>query len=209
MGGAAGQPALFGAGPVGPPPGAPVQGAPGATAQAPIGPGQAPPGASPLASATGGPPAFGGGRGRLGGPFGDARSISAVLSYVSRHGGGTIAVSSQSSAAAAIIEKHANVAGIGGFSGRESEVSASWLAQEARAGRIRWVLVESTAGRQGVRGDTRVGAKPAMSAVASACTRVTLTSAAASSSVPAPSSGTLYDCRGRAAALAGAGRSTS
>ncbi len=56
------------------------------------------------------------------------------------HGGGTLAVESQSSAATAIIEKDANVAGIGGFSGRESTVSISWLADEVAAGKIRWVL---------------------------------------------------------------------
>ncbi len=42
------------------------------------------------------------------------------MAYVKEHGGGTIAVSSQSSAAQAIVEKGANVAGIGGFSGRRA-----------------------------------------------------------------------------------------
>jgi hypothetical protein len=194
IGGAPGQP-LFGAGPGGPP-------QPGAAAQAP-------PGGLPFPLRGGGPPAFGGGRGALGGPFGDARSIASVLTYVKRHGGGTIAVSSQSSAAAAIIEKNANVAGIGGFSGRESEVSASWLAREVRSGRIRWVLAEAAAGRPGVPGDTRVGAKPAMSAVASACRPVALATAGGSSTGLAGRSSKLYDCRGRAVELAGAGRSTS
>ena len=65
-----------------------------------------------------------------------------MLSYVKQHGGGTIAVASQSSAAQAIIDEDANVAGIGGFSGRESDVSVAWLAQEVRAGHIRWVVAE-------------------------------------------------------------------
>ena len=93
------------------------------------------------------------------------------------HGGGTIAVSSQSSAASAILEGSTNVAGIGGFSGRESDVSARWLAQEVRAGKIRWVLGEqSAAGGFGGRlpGDTRTGSKAAMAAVEAACTKVTL-----------------------------------
>ena len=65
-------------------------------------------------------PRFGfGGRGGAG-VFGGDGSLTQVLAYVKRHGGGTIAVSSQSSAAAAIISQHASVAGIGGFSGRES-----------------------------------------------------------------------------------------
>ncbi|HEV7585502.1 MAG TPA: glycosyltransferase family 39 protein [Solirubrobacteraceae bacterium] len=202
-GGAPGQP-LFGAGPGGPTPGTPGRAAQPGQPQG----GQ---GAPPSGVVGLGPPAFGGGfGGRLGGRFGDARSISRVLAYVRSHGGGTIAVSSQSSAAAAIIEKQANVAGIGGFSGRESEVSVSWLAQEVRAGRIRWVLVESTSGRRGLPGDTRAGARPAMGAVANACSSVTVPGAGSSStSASAQSSGTLYDCRGRAAALVGAGRSSS
>jgi 4-amino-4-deoxy-L-arabinose transferase-like glycosyltransferase len=184
-------PQLFGAGPGGPSPGGAV--------------GQAPPGAPPFFSRGAGL-AFGGGRGRLGGQFGDDRSIATVLSYVNGHGGGTIAVSSQSSAAAAIIDKNANVAGIGGFSGRESDVSVAWLAQEVHSGRIRWVLAEGSAGRQSVPGDKRVGAKPAMRAVASACRSVPLI-AARSSSSPGSGSSTLYDCEGRAAALAAAARS--
>jgi len=89
------------------------------------------------------------------------------------------------------------VAGIGGFSGRESEVSAAWLAQEVAAGKIRWVVAgRSGAGFGGLPGDTRTGSKTAMAAVAEACKKVTL---------PSSASATLYDCQGRAAAIAGAG----
>jgi hypothetical protein len=193
IGGGPGQPTPFGAAPGGPPPGAAGQPPPGA--------GAFPPRGGPLAS--------GGSPGALGGRFGDGRSIASVLTYVRRHGGGTIAVSSQSSAAAAIIEKNANVAGIGGFSGRESDVSTSWLAQEVRSGRIRWVLVEATAGRPGLAGDTRVGAKPAMRAVASACQPASRATASGSSTGLASASSKLYDCQGRAVKLAGAGRSSS
>jgi 4-amino-4-deoxy-L-arabinose transferase-like glycosyltransferase len=190
LGGPAGHPQPFGGGPGGPPPGGAV--------------GQAPPGAPPFFSRGGGL-ALGGGRARLGGQFGDDRSIAAVLSYVTGHGGGTIAVSSQSSAAAAIIEENAKAAGIGGFSGHESDVSVSWLGQEVRSGRIRWVLAEGSAGRPGIPGDTRVGAKPALGAVASACRPVSL-AAARSATRSGSASSTLYDCEGRAAALALAGR---
>ena len=69
----------------------------------------------------------------MGAPFGNDGTTTQVLAYVKAHGGGTIAVSSQSSAAAAIIASDAKVAGIGGFSGRESDVSVAWLAQEVRA----------------------------------------------------------------------------
>ncbi len=101
--------------------------------------GFAPPGAGSGSGPRGGP----GGAG-AGGGFGQSLS-SQVLSYVKAHGGGTIAVSSQSSAAGSIISDGADVAGIGGFSGRESSVSVSWLAQEVREGRIRWVLDEESA----------------------------------------------------------------
>ena len=53
---------------------------------------------------------------------------------------------SQSSAAEAIIAGETNVAGIGGFSGVESSVSASWLAMEVRDGRLRWILADTGGG---------------------------------------------------------------
>ncbi len=159
--------------------------------------------------------------GAIGAPIGGGVS-SGVEAYVKRHGGGTIAVSSQSNAASAILDGDTNVAGIGGFSGRESDVSLSWLAQEVRWGKIRWVLDEAGAGAAGggLPGDTRVGAKTAMAAVARECVAATLSSSAGttgtssttgSSSALGRSSAsgsgtTLYDCKGRAAELASAGR---
>ncbi len=181
-----------------------------------------------------------GGGGGGGGGFGaSGASLKAELTYIASHGGGTLAVSSQSTAAAAIIAGDANVAGIGGFSGRESDPSVTWVAQEVRAGKIRWVLDEEStargtsagglgeslfgpgaqgagaggfgaaAGRFGEGGpagpsagllsggrgrETRVGSRPAMQAVARACARVTLSGDS--------TRGTLYDCSGRASALA-------
>ena len=96
------------------------------------------------------------------------------------HGGGTIAVSSQSTAASAILAGDLNVAGIGGFSGRESDVSVSWLADEVSSGKIHWVVAEASGGGAGLRGDTRAGSKAAMAAVAKACEAVTLQTAASS-----------------------------
>jgi 4-amino-4-deoxy-L-arabinose transferase-like glycosyltransferase len=151
----------------------------------------------------GGLPGGGGGAPGGGGAFGvGASSLKSVLSYITAHGGGTLAVSSQSTAASAILEDgDANVAGIGGFSGRESDVTASWLAGEVSKGKIRWVLDEEAgtttiaattrAGARGGRGlgalggfggpgglpgDDRTGSKTAMAAVAKACERVTLPS---------------------------------
>jgi hypothetical protein len=161
-----------------------------------------------------------GGRGAIGAPFGNDQTTTQALAYVKHHGGGTIAVSSQSSAASAIISSDSNVAGIGGFSGRESDVSVSWLAQKVRSGSIRWVLSEGSGARSGVGpglpGDTRAGSKAAMSAVAKACQAVTLPTSTSSTSASAAAAGrtataggtsasTLYDCQGRAAELAAAG----
>ncbi len=115
------------------------------TGSAGPGPGGPPPGAGGGfggGSPGGGPP---GGGGSGGNPFGgNASSQKEALSYIDAHGGGTLAISSQSGAAASIIARGANVVGIGGFSGRESEVSRSWLAAEVRGGKIRWVLAEES-----------------------------------------------------------------
>ena len=138
---------------------------------------------------------FGGGGPGGGGGLGGGEDLSAeVLNYVKQHGGGTIAVASQSSAASAIIGKDADVAGIGGFSGRESTVSISWLAEEVAAGKIRWVLAGQSGAGAGVGagrlpGDTRKGSSVAIAAAAKVCRKVTV------------STSTLYDCQGRASQL--------
>jgi len=215
---------------IGPPSGGPEQvaGAPGAPGGRPA-TGPAPgalaglaPGLPGTAGNLGPGARAGLGPGMGGGPFGDDRSLTQVLPYVKTHGGGTIAVSSQSSAAAAIIARHANVAGIGGFSGRESDVSVSWLAQEVRSGKIRWVLAEqggARSGGPGLPGDTRAGSRAAMAAVTRACLRVALPKTTVRPGASARTAGTsagggrgatattsaLYDCRGRASQLLGAG----
>ncbi|HEY4450525.1 MAG TPA: glycosyltransferase family 39 protein [Solirubrobacteraceae bacterium] len=209
---------LFGAGSAGAP-----TGAAGAAAGGP------PPGFAGAGPSQGGAPggavggAFagpGGPGGAGGGGFGgNDASLTSALSYVAAHGGGTIAVASQSSAATAIISENADVAGIGGFSGRESSVSAAWLAQEVSTGRIRWVVGEQSGLGSGLGGrlpgDTRTGSQTALNAVAQACRKVALPSASAvagasartgaGTSVSATSGGALYDCRGHAAQLASAG----
>jgi len=152
-------------------------------------------GGAPRAAAAGGGPGFGGGAGGpgFGGGFaggpgfgGDTSSLSAAVAYARQHGGGTIAVSSQSGAASAILSTDANVAGIGGFSGRESEVTAGWLADAVGAGKVRWVIADSNGG--GLPQDGRTGARRAMAAVSETCTPVSGISG-------------LYDCAGKAAAL--------
>ena len=165
-------------------------------------------GAGVLPAAPGAPPAGGfGGGGFAGSGFaggggagfgGDSASLTAAIKYADAHGGGTIGVSSQSTAAAAILSSDANVAGLGGFSGRESSVSVAWIAREVRAGRLRWILNESGQGFQSS-GDTRTGSQAAMDITAKACRAVTISTTGATRV-------TMYDCQGRAAAVAAAAR---
>ncbi len=121
-----------------------------------------------------------------------SQALGRAVRYADAHGGGTVAVSSQSEAATLILDG-ARVAGIGGFSGRESETTATWLAQEVRSGRIRWVLVDGGFGGPPGATDTRRGASAALSAAAADCRAVSSVSG-------------LYDCAGRAAELAGVAR---
>ncbi len=131
----------------------------------------------------GGGTGFGGGPG--GGAFGGVSDLPAAESYARSHGGGTIAVASQQEAANAIIANEADVAGIGGFSGQESEPSVTWLAGEVARGQIRWVL---SSGIPSTGVGVRAGAGPALDAVTAACN-------------PVSSVSDLYDCGGDAAKL--------
>jgi hypothetical protein len=93
---------------------------------------------------------------------GDTSTLSAAIEYAREHGGGTIAVSSQSGAAGSLITSGTDIAAIGGFSGRESQVSLDWLADAVQDGRIRYVLTE---GADGLGNDPRVGSSEVMAAV--------------------------------------------
>ena len=147
-------------------------------------------GGPPAAGATGGgttgtqagPPAMAGGGGMFGG---NTQELTAALAYAKAHGGGTVAVSSQSGAAGSLIASGANVAAIGGFSGQESQVTPAWLADRVDAGEIRWVLTSSGGG---MGQDSRVGSKDVMTAVQSTCKAVSGVSG-------------LYDCQGSTSAL--------
>ena len=135
---------------------------------APPGAGGAPPvgGTAPNGAAgTNGAAPNAGGPGGGGGGLGDSQSITAALTYIKAHGGGTLAVSSQNGGASStIIESGADVVAIGGFSGRESQVTADWLADRVEAGEIRWVLTSGGGGGPG--GDSRVGSSDVMAKVA-------------------------------------------
>jgi 4-amino-4-deoxy-L-arabinose transferase-like glycosyltransferase len=165
-------------------------------------------------STTGGPPSMAGGMsGGPGGMFG-GEDLSQILEYTEASGGGTIAVDSRSGASAAIIEGGAEVAGIGGFSGKESSVSASWLEQRIDSGAITWIYTSglgstaggpagsSTAGppsgSRGPGGDSRTGSESAIDSVVKQCAAIS-SSAYGSSSESTSStseSGTLYKCGG-------------
>ena len=141
-----------------------------------FGGGFAPPGQGGFAGpGAGGPGSFGG----------DTSSLSAAVEYAEANGGGTIAVASQSGAAGSLITSRADVAALGGFSGRESQVSIAWLADAVEDGRIRWVLT-SAAGGMG--NDGRVGASEVMAAVEQVGTPVSAVDG-------------LYDLQGTADAL--------
>ena len=135
----------------------------------------------------GGPPGGGGGGGGGGTPFGgDTSSLADAVAYAEANGGGTIAVSSQSGAAGQLITDGADVAAIGGFSGRESEVSLEWLAQAVSDGRIRYVLTD---GANGLPSDGRTGSSQVMAAVEAVGTPTSVDG--------------LYDLQGLADALLG------
>ncbi|HTN25887.1 MAG TPA: hypothetical protein VL120_18000, partial [Solirubrobacteraceae bacterium] len=137
-----------------------------------------PPGATPGAGA-GGFPRGGGGPGGAG-----SGTQAAAVRYAKAHGGGTVVTSSQNGTSAQVVAG-ADIAAIGGFSGRESQVTATWLADAIDAGHVRWVLTDGGGG--GAPNDTRVGSSSVMALVAKAC-------------APTTQSG-LYDCAGKAAAL--------
>ena len=70
------------------------------------------------------------------------REIREALRYVRAHGGGTLAVSRQSGVTSQIIiHRGANLAGIGGFSGRESHMTVAAFAGAVARGQVRWVLI--------------------------------------------------------------------
>jgi hypothetical protein len=141
-----------------------------------------PAGGPPTAGFAGGPASPGGGM------FGSDASLTETTAYAAGHGGGAIAVSSQSSAAAAILHSGADVIGLGGFSGRESEVTVAWFAERVEQGTIRWVL---SGGDSGGMRDGRTGSGSVMNAVEQTCS-------------PVAGVDGLYDCSSATAALAAA-----
>jgi 4-amino-4-deoxy-L-arabinose transferase-like glycosyltransferase len=115
---------------------------------------------------------------------GKGREIREALRYVRAHGGGTLAVSRQSGVTSQIIiHSGANLAGIGGFSGRESHMTVAWFAGAVARGQVRWVLISGPRAT----GHGRPGSATVMAAVELVGTRTSMTR--------------LYRVRGRAGAL--------
>lgn len=143
--------------------------------------------APPGFSTNGGGGAAGGGGG--GGMFGGNSNLTEALAYAKANGGGTIGVSSQQGASDAIIQSGSDVAALGGFSGRESEVTASWLAEAVKDGRIRYVLTDGDSGGMG--NDGRTGSSALMAIVQQVGKETSVSG--------------LYDLQGTAAAITAAG----
>jgi 4-amino-4-deoxy-L-arabinose transferase-like glycosyltransferase len=115
------------------------------------------------ATGQGGAGTQGGGIGAGGGGMfgGDSTTLTEAIAYAKANGGGAIAVASQSGAAGSLIASGADVVAIGGFSGRESQVTTAWLADAVESGKIRYVL--TTGG--GLPNDGRTGADDVLAAV--------------------------------------------
>jgi 4-amino-4-deoxy-L-arabinose transferase-like glycosyltransferase len=145
---------------------------------------------------TGGPGlgGFGGGGGpRGGGRFGGATSSSSVdqaLAYAKQHAPGsrwTLIVSSEQEAAPYVVAGE-RVAAMGGFTGRETVLTSSYLAQLVRSGSARYFLAGSSGFGRGPGG----GSNAAVQTITSTCKPVTAV-------------GGLYDCAGQANAIAASG----
>jgi hypothetical protein len=150
-------------------------------------------GGPPSPGGVGTAPSMGGG---AGGMFG-GEDLSSVLEYTEAHGGGTIAVDSQSGASTSIIEDGAEVAGIGGFSGKESSVSAEWLEERIESGTIAWIYTSGQGGSGGgfggaggPGGDTRTGSESAIDTVVKSCTAIDASAYDSSSESAGAESGT-------------------
>jgi 4-amino-4-deoxy-L-arabinose transferase-like glycosyltransferase len=115
------------------------------------------------ATGQGGAGTQGGGIGAGGGGMfgGDSTTLTEAIAYAKANGGGAIAVASQSGAAGSLIASGADVVAIGGFSGRESQVTTAWLADAVESGKIRYVLTTG----DGLPNDGRTGADDVLAAV--------------------------------------------
>ncbi|MGZ4280770.1 MAG: ArnT family glycosyltransferase [Gaiellaceae bacterium] len=130
--------------------------------------------------------------GGFGGGFGSTTSVNvdAALTYVKQHGATrrfALIVSSEQEAAPYVIRGE-SVAAMGGFTGRETVLTPSYLSSLIRSGEARYFLLGGGGGPGGGSNNA------AVSTITSTCTAVT------------SFSGSLYDCAGKADAIANAAR---
>jgi 4-amino-4-deoxy-L-arabinose transferase-like glycosyltransferase len=148
----------------------------------------------------GGPPrgGFGGG----GGGFGGVDGTTQALTYVAAHGAAArfpLIVAGQQGIASQVAAG-SKIAAMGGFTGRETVMSAEAIAALVSRGEARYFLLgDGTAFNGGTTGAS--GAPGAIAAVCTAVPSSTWDAGASSGGFGGGSSGTLYDCAGQAAAL--------
>jgi 4-amino-4-deoxy-L-arabinose transferase-like glycosyltransferase len=137
----------------------------------------------------GAPGGFGGGTG--------SADFTAALTYVEAHGAsarlGLIVQSEQE--AASLVVRGEPVAAMGGFTGRETVLTSSYLASLIRSGEARYFLLG------GARGGPGGTSNAAVDTISSTCTKV---SASAWSTSASTGGSTLYDCQGKAADISNA-----
>jgi len=158
---------------------------------------------APPANGGGGfaPPTNGGG-GFGGGGLGRGTSsgdVTAALRYVENHGAASrfgLIVTSEQEAAQYVIDGEP-VAAMGGFTGRETVLTPSYLSSLVRSGDARYFLLSVAGGFGG--GDAN---NTAIRTITSVCKAVPSSSWNTTGSI---SGGTLYDCAGKADAIAASG----
>jgi 4-amino-4-deoxy-L-arabinose transferase-like glycosyltransferase len=152
----------------------------------------------------GAPPTGGGGFG--GGGFGGVGGTTRALSYVAAHGAAArfpLIVAGQQGIASQVAAG-GKIAAMGGFTGRETVMSAAAIAHLVSRGEARYFLLgDGTAFNGGTTGAS--GAPGAIAAVCSVVSSSTWDTGATTGGFGGGSSGTLYDCAGKADALRKAG----
>jgi 4-amino-4-deoxy-L-arabinose transferase-like glycosyltransferase len=150
----------------------------------------------------------GGGGGRGGGGFGGVQGSTQALSYVAAHGGASrfpLIVAGQQGISS-MVSAGSKIAAMGGFTGRETVMSAGAIARLVADGDARYFLLS---GGTAFNGGTS-GATGAPGAIAAVCNTVSTSAWNPSGSGTGGfagfgGGGTLYDCAGKAAALRSAG----
>ncbi|MGC9974610.1 MAG: glycosyltransferase family 39 protein [Gaiellaceae bacterium] len=143
------------------------------------------------------------GNGIPGSGNGSSGEITTALTYALTHGATkrfALIVTSEQEAAPFVIQGK-SVAAMGGFTGRETVLTSSYLARLVGAGQARYFLIDTSSGFS-------MGSvsNKAVNLISSTCRKVRTTSWSKKSSTGNANTA-LYDCAGRAAAIRDAGSS--